>query len=250
MAPDAEADSPKYWRIAEDLRAQVLSGERPPGSQLPGENQLADEYSVARGTARRALAVLQTEGLAVARKGAGVFVRDGQPILRNAVQRLSADQWGSGRSIWEVDVDKRPMAVDSIRVYEDEAPERIARVLDTSTVWIRERRYLVDGTPVMLATSYLPADLVAGSRITDPDPGEGGIYARLQDLGLKPVRFREQVRGRPPSPEEVDRLALSVSGAPVLTIARVAYAVEDRPIEVNEMVLDAAVYILQYDFTS
>ena len=101
-----------------------------------------------------------------------------------------------------------------------------------------------------LATSYLPAHLVEGTPITHPDPGDGGIYARLQDLGFKPVRFREQVRARPPFPEEVDSLKLSTAGAPVLTIARVAYAADDRAVEVNEMVLDAAVYVLQYDLTS
>lgn len=250
MAPETDADAPKYWRIAEELRAEILSGRLAPGEQLPGEIQLAEDHGVARGTARRALAVLQTEGLVVARKGAGVFVRDSKPILRKANQRLSADQWGSGKSIWEVDVETRPMAVDRIRVYRDTAPDRIARVLDTTDVIVRERRYLVDGSPVMLATSFLPAEIAAGSPIADPDPGDGGIYARLQDLGLKPLRFREQLRGRPASPDEVELLALGASGASVLTVARLAYVAEDRVVEVNEQVLDAAVYILQYDFTS
>ena len=36
----------------------------------------------------------------------------------------------------------------------------------------------------MLASSYLDAELVAGTPITEPDTGPGGIYARLD--GARP----------------------------------------------------------------
>lgn len=241
--------TPKYRQIAEDLRAEILSGMLAPGAALPGQNKLAEDYGVAPGTARLALVLLQNEGLAVARKGVGVHVRDFRVIIRRANQRLASSQWASGRSIWEADVEDRPMAVDSIRVHKGTAPERVARVLGHTSVWVRERRYLVEDKPVMLATSYLPAELVEGTPITLHDPGAGGIYARLDEIGLKPVRFQEQVHARPAAADEVDRLALAVRGAPVQTIARVAYTADGRAVEVNEQVLDAAVYVLQYDLT-
>lgn len=56
---------------------------------------------------------------------------------------------------------------------------------------VRRRRFVLDGKPVLLSTSYLPAALVAGSAITQPDTGAGGTYARLAELGAAPVRFRE-----------------------------------------------------------
>jgi GntR family transcriptional regulator len=50
------------------------------------------DYGVARMTARQALAVLIGEGLAVSRKGAGVFVRTFRPIIRNGIARLAAEE--------------------------------------------------------------------------------------------------------------------------------------------------------------
>ncbi|KAF0649606.1 hypothetical protein K701_12195 [Streptomyces fradiae ATCC 10745 = DSM 40063] len=106
---------------------------------------------------------------------------------------------------------------------------------------------MLDDKPALLATSYLPADPVAGSAITQQETGPGGIYARLAELGYKPVHFREEIRSRMPSQEEANRLQLSM-GTPVIMICRTAFAAEGRPVEVNEMVLDSAAYVLEYDF--
>jgi GntR family transcriptional regulator len=37
-------------------------------------------------------------------------------------------------------------------------------------------------------------------------------------------------------------------GTPVIMICRTAFADEGRPVEVNEMILDANAYVLEYDF--
>lgn len=250
MTRTPEQGAPKYRQIADQLKAGIDSGRWPRGTRLPALDKLAEEHGAAINTIRAAINVLQADGLVTVQQGAGVFVKDFRRIVRNATERLSARQWGSGRSIWEADLETRPMAVDSITVREGVAPDRVAYVLDTEQVWIRDRRYLVEDRPVMLATSYLPAELVAGTRVIQPDPGPGGIYARLDDLGLKPMNFEEQVRARMPSAEEARRLSLSNTGVPVLWIVRVAYAASGQPVEVNEMILDATVYVLQYDFTS
>ncbi|WP_427921210.1 GntR family transcriptional regulator [Streptomyces sp. cg40] len=241
---------PKYQRIADSLREAIQSGEYGPGDRLPGENDLMGTHGVARMTARQALGVLKDEGIAESRKGAGVFVRSFQPLRRRGIQRLSEEQWGSGRSIWAADTGSRALDVDQVAVSEEAAPADIGRVLDLvdeETVCVRRRRYVLDGKPVLLATSYLPTSVVEGSAITQEDPGSGGIYARLAELGYKPVHFREEIRSRMPTKEEAAQLSIS-AGTPVILICRTAFADEGRPVEVNEMTLDAASYILEYDF--
>lgn len=241
---------PKYQRIAAQLKAAIEAGEYGPGDRLPGENDLMATYEVARMTARQALGVLQSEGLVEARKGAGVFVREFRPIRRRGVQRLSRRMWGEGQSIWAAEIEGRDLVVDPVSVTEEEAPEGIARVLgvaEGAPVCVRRRRFVLDGRPVLLATSYLDAELVAGTAITRTDTGPGGIYARLDEIGCKPVRFREEVRSRMPSAGEAAQLGLA-SGTPVLLICRTAFAERGRVVEVNDMVLDGSVYILEYDF--
>ncbi len=86
---------------------------------------------------------------------------------------------------------------------------------------------------MLFATSHLPADIVAASAITRIDSGPGGTYARLAELGHKPVHFREEIRSRMPSPAEAERLSLAL-GTPVIQIVRTAFAHGGRAVEVND----------------
>ncbi|WP_371499136.1 GntR family transcriptional regulator [Kitasatospora sp. NBC_00374] len=241
---------PKYRRIADALRAAVDSGQYRAGDRLPGENDLMETYGVARMTARQALGVLQTEGIAEARKGAGVFVRDFRPLRRHGVQRLAQQRWGSGRSIWSADLGDRSLEVDQVAVAQEGAPEQVAGVLGVEPgdpVCVRRRRFVLDGRPVLLSTSYLSAALVEGTAVTREDSGPVGTYARLAEIGAEPVRFREEIRSRMPDEDELSRLELT-AGTPVILVCRTAFAADGRAVEVNEMVLDAASYVLEYDF--
>ncbi|MBM7169799.1 GntR family transcriptional regulator [Streptomyces sp. G44] len=250
MANTNDDRRPKYQRIADTLREAVQSGEYGPGDRLPGENDLMATYGVARMTARHALGVLRDEGVVEARKGAGVFVRAYRPLRRRGIQRLARRQWGGGRSIWSADIENRNLEVDRVTVSEEAAPDRVGAVMELAaeeTVCVRRRRFVLDEKPVLLATSYLPMSLVAGTAITQRDTGQGGTYARLAEIGFGPVHFREEVRSRMPSREEATQLSMS-TGTPVILICRTAYTDEGRPVEINEMTLDAASYILEYDF--
>ncbi|MFD8978839.1 GntR family transcriptional regulator [Streptomyces sp. NPDC059564] len=251
MPKDVAGRQPKYQRIAAALKDAIASGEYGPGDRLPGESDLMSQYGVARMTARQAFGVLQAEGLTEARKGAGVFVREFKVVIRRrGIQRLAVEVWGAGGSIWGVDGKGRDPVVEFLGVDEGEAPGRIASALGLAAnapACIRRRRFTLDGKPVLLATSYLDAALVAGSPIAEPDSGPGGIYARLAELGHKPARFREEIRSRMPGPDEAERLALT-AGTPVVLICRTALTADARVVEVNEMVLDASAYVLEYEF--
>ncbi|MEU9832550.1 GntR family transcriptional regulator [Streptosporangium sp. NPDC048047] len=240
-------EPPIYRRIADELREAILSGELRDGDRLPGENALMGRHGIARATARQALSVLINEGLAVPRRGSGVYVRQFRPIRRHGSRRLSHEQWGRGRAIWESDARGRPYTVDDMNIERETAEEAVAHVLGGADVWVRRRRYSVDGRPVQLSVSHFPADLVDGTAITREDTGQGGVYARLRDLGHAPAHFSEEVRARMPHPHETVLLDLP-AGTPIIVIFRTAYTTDGRPVEVNEMILDAASYVLQYDF--
>ncbi|QES48590.1 GntR family transcriptional regulator [Streptomyces venezuelae] len=250
MPSDGAARQPKYQRIAAELKAAIQAGQYGPGDRLPGENDLMGTYGVARMTARQALGVLQAEGIAEARKGVGVFVREFRLIRRRGIQRLAVDRWGAGLSIWAADSENRDPVVEFLSVTEEAAAPEVAAVLglaDGALACVRRRRFVLDGKPVLLATSSLDAELVAGTPIAMPDSGPGGIYARLADLGHGPVRFREEIRSRMPDPAEAEQLGLA-AGTPVVLVCRTAFADGGRVVEVNEMVLDASAYVLEYEF--
>jgi DNA-binding GntR family transcriptional regulator len=79
-------------RIAEDLRHRIRDGVLAPGSLLPSEAQLCEQYDVARGTARAALALLVDDGLVDVVPGVGRRVAGGTGADRTtAYGRIAGD---------------------------------------------------------------------------------------------------------------------------------------------------------------
>jgi DNA-binding GntR family transcriptional regulator len=65
---------PLYIQIAESLIDRIESGELAPGEQLPAERELSEQLGVNRMTLRRALRVLESQGLVVRRHGVGTYI--------------------------------------------------------------------------------------------------------------------------------------------------------------------------------
>lgn len=241
--------APKYLQIAASLRGEIVDGVWTAGMQLPSEPQLAQAYGAAQGTVRRALAVLQAEGLVEARHGAGVFVRAFHPILRNPLRQAIGKREYPRSSIWSVEVEQQ-MQVDQISVaFVIDAPDEICHVLRAGDLWSRQRRYLVDERPVMVATTYLAAEVMYDAPTMDADSGDAAVHAHLVQMGLKPAYYREDLRARAPTLDEAKALDLRL-GTPVIEIAQLAFTERDEAVEVTVMVMDALAYVLQYHFTS
>ncbi len=65
-----------YTRVADHLEARITAGDLAPGARLPGERDLAAEYGVAVGTARRAVEELRQRGLAVTLPAKGTYIKN------------------------------------------------------------------------------------------------------------------------------------------------------------------------------
>ncbi len=74
MSIDHLGSEPVYQQLAAILRAQIESGELEPDRPLPSLVQLVGSYGVARETARKAVHVIVSEGLARVVPGRGVYV--------------------------------------------------------------------------------------------------------------------------------------------------------------------------------
>jgi GntR family transcriptional regulator len=73
---DPEANGPAYVyiRMADHIQARIDAGELMTGARLPGERDLAVEYRVALGTARRAVEELRQRGVVTTLPAKGTFV--------------------------------------------------------------------------------------------------------------------------------------------------------------------------------
>ena len=247
----AARDRVSYRAIAAALRERISGGDLGAGGRLPSTRELAATYRVATTTAQRALESLRADGLVVSRPGAGYFVRTWQEITRATPERLAPDWWGSGHTIQTADLGERPLEVATDVTVNVPAPASIAEALGvpvSTPVVERSRRFIVDGRPVSLSRSYIPADIADGTAIANIDSGPGGTFARLAEQGHKPVEGVEIVRGRMPDPADAEALQLS-RGTPVQLIERRVYDETGRCVEVNFMTLDATAYALSYRFS-
>ncbi len=71
----SEDSVPAYLHIAQTLGDRVTSGFYPEGSLLPSGAELCTEFGVSPMTVRRALTMLQDQGIVVGKKGRGTFAR-------------------------------------------------------------------------------------------------------------------------------------------------------------------------------
>jgi GntR family transcriptional regulator len=71
---DPQSATPVYVQVADILRVRIESGQLLPDRPVPSESQLQQEFGVARGTARKAIALLREQGFVVTVKGRGSYV--------------------------------------------------------------------------------------------------------------------------------------------------------------------------------
>jgi GntR family transcriptional regulator len=247
---DPTSDRPVYRQIADVLRDAIESGELGPGSRLPSETDLMKRFDVAQGTVRSALGVLRGEGLVLAEHGRGVFVRERPRLRRLAHDRFARHHREAGRAAYlaEAEQEDTKPSVDVYYVGPGEAKEGIAERLGLpvgAQVLVRSRRYLSDGRPTELATSYIPWELAEGTAMLEENPGPGGVYARIEDAGHRLDHFDEDITARMPAPEEAKALRLA-AGTPVLHLVRTAYDTEGGAVEVCDTVMSAEMYLLSY----
>ncbi len=81
VLPAAGKRTPALYR---ELRRLIESGTLPAGGKLPTSRDLATRLGIARGSVVAAFEMLIAEGYAVARPGAGTFVADRVPTVRQA----------------------------------------------------------------------------------------------------------------------------------------------------------------------
>ena len=248
---DRASGRPVYRQLAENLREKIIDGRLAAGSRLPTETELMERYGAARGTVRQAIALLRAEGLVDIEHGRGSFVRSRPPVVRLGADRFARRHRSAGKAAFlaEVEAQGRKPDVEVLKVGPEAASPEIAKRLGLragSRVLVRRRRYFADGQPLELATSYLPWQLVKGTPIGELNPGPGGIYARLEELGHRLKRFSEDVTARMPLQEEIAALQLR-AGTPVFNLIRTAFDTEDRPVEVCDTVMAADSYVLSYE---
>lgn len=208
--------------VQAELRRRIVSGEFPPGSKLPNEDQLCELFDVSRVTLREAVRGLVEDGTVARRHGSGTYVTT-RPILRNSLEtNFSYTEYleSSGST-----ASKKLLGSAEAPVDED-AAELLGLAPDSTVVTIRRVR-LADTRPAIYSVDQLPTDIVDAE--ADADAFLGSIHRLLATRGhavehgealLLPVVADKQLAG-----------ILDVArGTPLQYLRQVDYDRDGRPV--------------------
>jgi DNA-binding GntR family transcriptional regulator len=168
-----EYTPPKYAQVVGELRRRIESGEYPPGSLLPSEHQLSDEFQIARPTVVRALRVLRQDGWIETQQGKGSFVR-GRPALAGLETVRPGEE--------ALDRDESGEAGELIEAGPSQPPARVIALLGEAgdgEVLCRRRLVRHEGEPSEIITWWVPAQLAEGTGLATDEPVHGGVRAHL-----------------------------------------------------------------------
>jgi GntR family transcriptional regulator len=210
-----------------------------------------EQYGVSRTVAKYAINVLKGEGLIEGRRGSGVYVREIRRLIRNSHAANMRHQPGP----------TSPFARDAQRAGHEGGWEHqsehttasadVARRLGIEPgepVMLTRYRFLADGAPIQLSTSWEPLAVTASTPVEWPEDGAAvGVVARMDTIGVHIDECAERITARPARPEEIDALNLPLRGAYVLAIERTYYAT-GRPVETADIVFPGERYELVYRF--
>lgn len=216
---------PKYQRIQNDLRQQIISGKFENGDKFYTEAELTKLYNVSSITVIRAVNELVKDGYLIRQQGKGTFVSRSR----------------KGRLVEFSDIEVFPLETETVTVLSCEkgnAPEFLEKLeLGTHDFYykiVRVRR--ANGTPFIYHTSYIPERYI--QQPAAPLEHFQSIYQRFKldfNIHMSEEPFVETNEIAFPSPNEVaTALELTDNAPTVLQIKCTRNSASDEIVEYTE----------------
>lgn len=155
---------PTYVTIAGDYARRIRSGELAPGMQLPSLAEMTERHSVSDIVVRKAIELLQSQGLVRSVRRRGNFVTDRPNLVRVSPERQkeSAEATFRNESDREVQVEREtrhvPATVELAEAFAVAVGDMLSHVVTRATE---------DRQPISISDTYQPADVVGIADATE-----------------------------------------------------------------------------------
>ena len=174
---DTHSGAPLYQRLAAILRAEIESGSLGPNATLPSERDLAAQHAMSRDTVRKAVRLLEEQGLLFSDQGRGTFVapsavREMSQFL-DSFSRDTRQRGGApGQKILLVEATPATIAVATV-----------LNVAPRQTVTRIKRIRTIDGEAIGIHDAYvaLPPGAVLDQGDLERSGSLGSIAASAED---------------------------------------------------------------------
>jgi GntR family transcriptional regulator len=220
--PERDGARPLYAQVRERLVERIRSGEWKPGQLIANEFEIAAEFGVSQGTARKAIGDLASEGLVVRRQGRGTFVVEHTPD--HVLFRFFNLFDGDGNAVIP---DSRDISSTLATASEEEC--RVLGLAPGAKVIRITRTRTNEGAPLMWETISLPDAFFPG--LADRPQMPNTLYDLFQKAyGVLIVRTDDRLSAIAAGSATAAILGIA-PGAPLLQIDRIAYSLDDAPVE-------------------
>ncbi|MDX9864072.1 MAG: GntR family transcriptional regulator [Anaerolineaceae bacterium] len=221
---DFDGHTPFYLQLKGFLQRRIDEGVWTPNEMLPSESQLCAAYDISRTVVRQALREMEYEGQIYRRKGKGTFVAEPK-ILESLAQRLTGfhqDMAEQGLSIGD----------DVLFLGVVPADGKVAGFLKldpgVDVIKLRRLRH-VEGAPIALVTTYLPASLCG--KVLEADFRNQSLYVFLErECGLVIDHGRRMIEAVAANEEEAGLMQVR-RGAPMVLLDSISYLEDGLPVE-------------------
>lgn len=215
---------PLYEQIKSLLVRRLADNEWPPGTALPSEIALAQEYQVSQGTVRKALTTMEKEHLVERRQGRGTFA------ARHSQQRSLFQFFHMVN-----DNGERALPISRvIRCYEACANGHESEALalrHAENVTRIDRVRELNDAPLIHEQITIPSALFPGLVTYPIDTLPNTLYEFYEaQYGVIVVHASERLRAVSASQTDADLLGVAI-GAPLLSIERRALDIRNQPME-------------------
>lgn len=223
---------PLHIQVRETIRRQVKDGELIDKSgRLMTEAELGRLFGVSRITIRNAITPLVDEGMFARARGRGTFLKSNQP--EHWVGRLM----GFSETIRDAGYQAGAKVLQQGMTNRHDAEVR--EQLQERAVWQLKRLRLADDIPIAIEHAFYPPDI--GLELEKRDLTSIIMYSVLEEeLGIT-IKEATQTIGASLADATSAKLLGIKAGGPLLSIERVTFSNDGRPLE-----LLRAVYLPNY----
>jgi GntR family transcriptional regulator len=140
-------------QLEELLRGRIRDGTYAPGSRMPSESELSEEFGVSRATLRTVLAKLSVNGLILRKQGDGTYVNI-------KIQEINAHQGYLWEFVRIIETNGYKPAIKSLAIEKKAATDEQANALAIESgdeLLSLTRLFYADERPVILARNVIPA---------------------------------------------------------------------------------------------
>jgi len=214
---------PLYVQIAEGLIAQIESGSLCPGEQLSPERELSEKLGVTRMTLRRALRVLEVQGLIIRKHGIGTYIAEPKMERKmDIVVRFGSDMQQRGFT-----PQTKLISFEQIMAESSVAKDLILPI--SAPIYSILRLRSINHEPVMLESYMIPVQRFPG--LDQYDLENRSIYEVLEDeYGVPIDRARQSFEPVVATDFEAKIMNITIGDALMLE-KRLSYDANNLPIE-------------------